>query len=234
METQAQPAEPARRRSKALLWSLAGVAVLLVGCLGTSGFGLVALTGGAGNPTWATPEASASAAPGASDGAGEGSKRSSYPVRVAGDLGRVCDGWFFPKSPKMKAAGPSPVGVFVNERESHLYDIPYRSSAAVRKAWDPASPAKVRMVACVDLAGSGKQLKTCKFDDPQLGTVTLMRGNYRVTAYEVATGRKVLDKQVTGKDEKCPYVVLLGSARTIYSGVSDRQMFDLLRKYVEK
>jgi hypothetical protein len=57
---------------------------------------------------------------------------------------------------------------------------------------------------------------------------------YHLSLYEVATGHRLLDKRVSGEDEDCPTVVLLGGDKTVYSKVGDRQLYELLRNYVMK
>jgi hypothetical protein len=90
----------------------------------------------------------------------------------------------------------------------------------------------VRLVACVDLTQTGKKIKTCKFDEGQ--KIPMREAKYRLALYEVATGKKVLEKTLTGEDEECPFMVLLGADRNVYSQVGDRQFYETLKKYVEK
>jgi hypothetical protein len=134
-----------------------------------------------------------------------------------------------------------PISIFTRDskdidtrHEATLLDIPKWYTAQKQKAWDPAAPAKVRLVACVDQVDSGKQVKTCKLDGPKDLKLPMREGKYRLTLYEVATGRKVVEKQLAGEDEKCPFTVLLGTDRTVYSTVGDRQLYETLKKHVEK
>jgi hypothetical protein len=141
----------------------------------------------------------------------------------------------------VKSSGTQPASIFTRESkdfdtrtQTTLYDIPRWYTTQKQKAWDPKSPAKVRLVGCVDLASSGKKVRTCKFDDPKGLKVPMREGTYRVALYEVATGRKVVDKRVKGEQEECPFLVLLGADRNIYSQVEGRRLYELFRKYVEK
>lgn len=64
--------------------------------------------------------------------------------------------------------------------------------------------------------------------------VALLRSGWRLRVYEMATGRKLLDKAMTGDNQKCPYVVLVGADRKIYAEVSDRALIAALRNLVMK
>jgi hypothetical protein len=231
---------PAPRRSRWGIWATAIVVVLALGCLGAVTYsGMRALrttTATAAKGLTAPVLPSTSAA-----GPKTGPRASSYPVRKPDDLQRVCDQWYYPKSPKVKSSGIQPVSIFTRDSkdfdsrtETTLYDIPNWYTAKKQKAWDPKSPAKVRLVSCVDLVSSGKKLRTCKFDDPKGLKVPMREGTFRLALYEVATGKKLVDKRLKGKNKECPFLVLLGADRTIYSQVDDRQIYDLLKKYVEK
>jgi hypothetical protein len=217
--------------------------VLVLGCLGVvtaGGMRVLRDTSPAAVKGLAAPgRPGASAAP--EPDAVTGPRASSYPVREADDLKRVCDQWYYPKSPKVKSSGTQPVSIFTRDSkdfdtrtETTLYDIPNWYTSQKQKAWDPKSPAKVRLVGCVDLTSSGKKVRTCKFDDPKGLKIPMREGTYRVALYEVATGRKLVDKRVKGQDEECPFLVLLGADRTVYSQVDDRRLYELFKKYVEK
>jgi hypothetical protein len=237
---------PERRRSRWGIWTAVIAGVLVLGCLGAvTVSGMRALRDDTGT---AAKGLAGAALPGASAPGAEtepdavtGPRPSTYPVREANDLQRVCDQWYYPKSPKVKSSGTQPVSIFTKDSkdfdsrtETTLFDIPNWYTSQKQKAWDPKSPAKVRLVGCVDLVSSGKKVKTCKFDDPKGLKVPMREGTYRLALYEVATGRKLLDKRVKGQDEECPFLVLLGADRTIYSQVGDRRIYELLKKYVEK
>jgi hypothetical protein len=235
---------PEARRSRRGIWVTLVAVVLALGCLGGAGYaGSRALRD-------TTPVAKGlslpdrpdrSAAPGATPGT-TGPRASSDPVRTAEDLKRVCEQWYFPKSPKVKSSGTQPVSIFRQDSKSldlrhevTLFDIPDWYTAPKQKAWDPSAPGKVRLVACVDLVDTGtKKIRTCKFDDPKDLRVPMREAKYRLSLYEVATGKRVLQKTMTGEDDECPFVVLLGADRTIYSQVGDRQFYQTLKKYVEK
>ncbi len=242
------PADRPRKRSRLLMAVLISVAVLAVACAGTVGYGAVRLATNldAARDRAARPTAPALPAPSAPADAGqgeedvaEGPRASSYPVRTADDLARVCDGWYYPQSPKYLRSAVNSVQVLAKDSmdfrtriERSLYDIPDRSPA-VKPAWDPPGPQKVRLAACVDLVEGGKRVRTCEFDDPK-GRLPMREGVYRLTLYEVATGTRLTEKRLTGENRDCPFLVLLGADRTVYSELEDRQLYEVLRRYVEK
>ncbi|GAA3944132.1 hypothetical protein [Actinoplanes auranticolor] len=221
--------------------------VVVLGCLGGAGFvGIRAMRSSTppvakGLSFPGAPSAAPGAAPGTEAETVTGPRASTYPVRTADDLKRICEQWYYPKSPKVKSSGTQPVSIFGEEskdfdtkHEVTLFDIPDWYTAPKQKAWDPSSPGKVRLVACVDLVQTGKKIKNCKFDDPKGLRIPMREAKYRLALYEVATGRKVLEKTLTGEDEECPFMVLLGADRNVYSQVGDRQFYETLKKHVEK
>jgi len=231
---------PAPRRSRWGIWATAIVVVLALGCLGAVTYsGMRALrttTATAAKGLTAPVLPSTSAA-----GPKTGPRASSYPVRKPDDLQRVCDQWYYPKSPKVKSSGTQPVSIFAQDskdfdtkHEATLFDIPNWYTKPKQQAWDPSSPGKVRLVACVDLVQSGKKVKSCKYDDPKGLKIPLREAKYKLALYEVATGKKVIEKTLSGEDDECPFMVLLGADRNVYSQVGDRQYYELLKKYVEK
>jgi hypothetical protein len=44
-------------------------------------------------------------------------------------------------------------------------DVPWSVGESVRNAWFPRDPAKVQLVACVDLVSSGAEVKKCGYED---------------------------------------------------------------------
>ncbi len=240
------PVSPPPKRSRALMAVLITVAVLAVACVGAAGVGALRLVNGieaagdrAAQPlTPGRPGASGPARAGEDDVV-EGPQASSYPARTPEDLQRVCDQWYYPQSPKYQEKAVNWVSVQVRDSkevetriEKTLYDIPRRSGAE-KQAWDPPSPQKVRLVACVDLVDTAKKVRTCQFEEPE-GKLPMRQGIYQLTLYEVATGRKLTEKRLTGEDQECPFFVLLGPDRTVHSQVEDRQIYETLRRYVEK
>ncbi len=238
---------PPKATSRVLVWSLAGVAIVLLGCVGVVAVGMVAVardgatrpgvTAGGAAPGLSAPSASVATD---EEAAESGPTASTYPVREADDLERVCEDVYYPQSPKLTTKGSQPVKVFVNDdktfdvrTEKTLYDIPGWGSRRSKGSWDPA-PGKARLVACVDLTTTGKRVRTCRFDDPKPATVQLVRATYRFALYEVATGRKLLDKRLTGDADDCPSIALIAADRKIYSTVSDRQIYETLRRHVER
>jgi hypothetical protein len=241
-----QAPEPQKRRSRWGIWGTITAVVVVLGCLGGAGYlGMHAMRSTTPPVTKGLSFPGASAAPGATpDTEAEsvtGPRASTYPVRTADDLKRVCEQWYYPKSPKVKSAGTQPVSIFAQDskdfdtkHEATLFDIPNWYTAPKQKAWDPSSPGKVRLVACVDLVQTGKKIKSCKYDDPKGLKIPLREAKYRLALYEVATGKKVIEKTLPGEDEECPFMVLLGADRNVYSQVADRQYYETLKKYVEK
>ncbi|MET0426090.1 MAG: hypothetical protein ABW046_19630 [Actinoplanes sp.] len=251
------PTPPPRKpRSRAVTALIVAVSVIGVACFGSAVWGLVRFAKNMNaavernearerrftlpdDPS-AAPSLESDETPGP---AVTGPRPSTYPVREADDLGRVCEGWYYPQSPKYAGKAPHQINVgkvtskdFDSRLVSSFVSVPYNLSEKTRDAWWPKDPGKSQLMACVDLKKTGAQLKTCKFDDPKsdITKVPLKQGVYQLRLYEVATGKKLLDKPVTGEGEDCPPMVLLGADRSIYSEVDDRQLYELLRKYVMK
>jgi hypothetical protein len=180
--------------------------------------------------------AGASAGPAATAG---GPRAANTAVREDDDLAKVCDGWYFPKSPKFGGKAPHQISVGVVDSTT-LTSRHVMSSVDVPdtrnwRAWMPENPAKTQLVGCVDLVGTGATVKSCKFDDPKPQTIALARATYRVRLFEAATGRKLLDRPaVDGGDVDCPSVVFLAGGESLVTEVSDRQLYDLFRAYVMK
>jgi hypothetical protein len=165
-----------------------------------------------------------------------------YAAKVASDddLDQVCEGWSYAKAPKVSTSSLNPIDFRVNDTMINTYrdsdtpdDLPSFGSRARENAWTDTSPAKIRLVACIELADVGAKLKTCRFNDPKPDTVTMKQGVYHVRLIEVATGRKLIDKQIKGQDKQCPYVSLIYADKTIYSEMSGPTLYTLFRHYVE-
>jgi hypothetical protein len=170
-----------------------------------------------------------------------GPKASSYPVREHDDLNRVCDEWYYPQSPKFAGKGPHQIAVGVVDRKDFpsrivksSVDVPYSLNEKSWRAWMPSDAAKTQLMVCVDLLTTGKQVKKCTYEDPKDEQIPLIRATYQVRLFEVSTGRKLVDKKVAGNDTECPSMILLGSDRTIYTGVDDRDLYEMFRGYVMK
>ncbi|WP_433367299.1 hypothetical protein ACQPZX_39355 [Actinoplanes sp. CA-142083] len=239
------PTKPAPARRRLSPWMVAVLAV--VGALVLLGAALAQVVDfGDSGDSLANGQAGAGASPGPGPAASAGGSASAptgpstYPVRAGGDLGRVCDGSYYPQSPKF--AGKAPHQISVGVVDSVLAPRRHMLSAvrvpdqreSIWRAWTPDNAAKSQLVACVDLAKAGKRLRTCKYSDRTPATVALDQGVYRVRLYEVATGRKLLDKPVTGADGNCPSVVFLADGDSLYSAVNDTQLYGLLRPFVMK
>ena len=169
-----------------------------------------------------------------------GPRAATYPVRDDDDLARVCDGWYYPQSPKFTGKAPHQISVGVID--SVLMPSRHIMAAvtvpdlreSVWRAWIPEKPGATQLVACVDLTRSGSKLKSCKYDDPKPETIDMKQGFYRLRLYEAATGKKLFDKPLTGEDEKCPIAVFLAQGESLYSEVDDRQLYELLKGFVMK
>jgi hypothetical protein len=239
----ATPPESPGSRSRRMV--IVVVAVALV-CLGATGYGLLKVRDAVVSvtspltTTSTRPQLPRTSQPSATPASPSGPRASDYPVRTKEDVGRVCDGWFYPQSPKLSGVAPHPI--VVSERREKLFpsrfhpayvDLPDDVSQSRQAAWQPENAALAQLVACVDLVESGNSLGDCKFDDPSPTTAPMVEGIYQVTVYEVATRREIFQTRVTGAST-CPLVVLLTGDRTIHSEVTGRQLYEKLHDYVEK
>ncbi len=170
-----------------------------------------------------------------------GPRASTYPVREHDDLNRVCDGYYYPQSPKFAGRAPHQIAVGVIDRKDlpsrivmSSVDVPYSLDEKAWRAWMPTDAAKTQLMVCVDLVSTGKQVRKCTYRDPDTEQIPLVRATYQVRLHEVATGRKLVDKKVAGNDDECPSMILLGSDRKIYTNVADRDLYEMFRSYVMK
>lgn len=225
-------------------WAIAAVLVLAVlVCAGFQVFNLrdawhrIGVNLSAAHSAVATrePEPAGSAAPAASAPPAKGP--SSHAVRTDDDLALVCDGAFYPKSPKFAGKAPHQISVGVVDQlvrpHRHMLaavTVPDLRESAWR-AWIPEKPAKSQLVACVDLVRAGKKIRSCSYDDPKM-KVDLDQGFYRLRLFEAATGKKLLEKSVTGSASGCPSVVFLLGGQALFSEVSDSQLYGALKGYV--
>ncbi|OHX03332.1 hypothetical protein [Micromonospora sp. WMMB235] len=184
-----------------------------------------------------TPGATASAEPSA-----RGPQPSDFPAAQISDLNDVCDGvLYFPQSPRRTGAAPHPVALLVgtdlgtgSRRHDQVYYYDEGLSKRVERTWASEDPKTVQMVACLDRTSTGATIRKCRYDDPKPDTLTLLKATYRLRVYEVATGRRLLDKTMGGDDQQCPYVVLYGSDKKIYAEVSHRSLLGALRNLVKR
>ncbi|MEV4822996.1 hypothetical protein [Micromonospora sp. NPDC049274] len=226
------------------------VVVLLVLCLGlVSGFFLLRDR----ETTASGPDATAPARPPTDRGpiaspspslseepVVQGPQASAYPAEKIEDLNRVCDeDIYYPELPKRAGKAPHPVVLLLSDTPGlrhkdggYYYDLGL--SKKVEQTWSSEDPRIVQMVACLDRVSSGSTIRTCKFDDPKPQSLPLVRTSWRLRVYEAATGRKLLEKKLSGDDQKCPYVVLVGADRKIYAKVSDRAAIVALRNLVTR
>jgi hypothetical protein len=240
------PPEP-RRGSTALRWALvACIPVLLLGCMGTVVYAVEAGKKGSPDTGNDPTRIAAEAAPAASTDASTapspiatGPRASTAAVSSSADLAKVCKGWYFPQSPPHAGPAPHPISIMVPGSSSGGYitsafDGPDDASEALRSVWTGKDAPAVQLVACVDLLDTGGQVRTCQFDEPKPTTVPLHLATYRLTLYEVATGRKLTETQLPGEDDDCPFVALIGRDNLIRTEIADRQYLSILRPYVQK
>jgi hypothetical protein len=252
------PPPPPAKSPKRLLAVIITVGLLGVACAGSTAYGVVKalhdteppaaersvsgltdpLTGASGGPS-SGPASSAPGRPvGVTGKVPAGSKASSYKVRKDDDLERVCDRWYYPKSPKYTTAvAPHPILISVRDRKDLDIRTPhsiYESDGGAQDAWAPKKPEKVQLVACVDLVTIGPKVKSCRIDKPKPSSIPMKEGRYRLTLYEAATRRKLMETKLTGENESCPFFIVIGSDRSVYSGLEDRQLTEALRRYVEQ
>jgi hypothetical protein len=249
-----QPAKP-RTFGAGLIAAIAVFGVVLLGCIGAVGAAIVhsgnsstsAEPGDDDRPAFPLlPSDGGPAVSGTDDDdsdAVQGPQASPYAVKDVDDLDRVCDdNVFFPQSPKYAGKAPHPIAIMIRDRKDmdtriaeSVYSPGYSSSKSRTDAWNVYfHPTRAQLTACVDLVGSGGKVKTCKFDDPKPDSLPLKVGTYQITLFETATHKQLFSKKINGDDRACPTVVLLGSDRTLYTGITDRYYVELLKKFVEK
>ncbi|MEU4161766.1 hypothetical protein [Actinoplanes sp. NPDC026670] len=226
-----EPVAPARNRT--LLIS-AGVAVAVLAFFGTAAYLFVNV--GGTSPQSAAPPPPRKPAPAASAALPTGPQPINQGVRTEDDLHLVCQNWYYPSAPRLRSSAPHPIlisedgGPEVEYRTTRtLNQAAFSGGSEDRRAWAPEPP-KAQLVACLDLTGPGRKVRDCKSDSK---TLPLVEGKYRLTVYEVASHRKLIDKALTGADRACPFVILNSAGDTLYSAVKDRQLYDLLHTRVE-
>ncbi|WP_422749701.1 hypothetical protein [Micromonospora sp. WMMD1219] len=248
------PGPPSSGRSRALVVAVAVLSVLLlVACSGLIGGAF--LLGSSPREAAEREPAAPPAAPWRSSGAtptpgatasaepsARGPQPSDFPAAQISDLNDVCDGvLYFPQSPKRTGAAPHPVALLVgtdlgagSRRHDQVYYYDEGLSKRVERTWASEDPKVVQMVACLDRTSTGATIRKCRYDDPEPDTLTLLKATYRLRVYEVATGRRLLDKTMGGDDQQCPYVVLYGQDKKIYAEVSHRSLLGALRNLVKR
>ncbi|MGK5739980.1 hypothetical protein [Micromonospora sp. URMC 103] len=230
---------------------MAAGAVLLAACVGVGGGFLLGRSTktAASSPTptasaaRAVPTASSSRTATVEPDASEqpvqqGPEASAYAATEIQDLNRVCDeNVYYPQSPKRAGKAPHPVVLLVASQpgirfQNGTYYYSQGLSDRVERTWASEDPRNVQMVACLDRVSTGSTIRRCKYDDPKPDTATLVRTGWRLRVYEVATGRKLLEKSMPGDDHACPLVVMVYADKKIYAEVSDKALLAALRKLV--
>ncbi|GAA1591232.1 hypothetical protein [Actinoplanes couchii] len=225
---------PRTARNRTLIVS-ALLAATLIACLGTA----VHLFLRINEPSSAErPPPPPPPRPGASMSgpAGGGPRPVAQPVRTENDLDMVCADRFYPSAPRFRGSAPHPVMISEGEETGAdfrstrtLNRAAFAGSATQRRTWAP-DPERAQIVACLDLTGPGRKIRDCRAGD---GTLPLVEGRYRLAVYEVATRRRILQKDLTGTDRACPFVIRTGAGDTLHSAVKDQQLYDLLHQRVE-
>jgi hypothetical protein len=253
------PAPPPPKSHRKLIALLVVIGVLGVACIGAAGFGAIravhsssaasgAQKGSAavGGPSAYPSKSPATAAPhrpiGVTGKVPAGSKSSSIKLHEIRDLERVCDKWYYRKSPKYATSvSPHPIVISTRDRKdldfrstTGIFSSDYDKPARIRDAWEPKSAASVQLVACVDLVTIGSKVKSCKIDKPKPSSIVMKEGTYRLSLYEVATRRKLFETKLVGEQETCPLLILIGRDRAVYTGVEDAQLEDVLHRFVEE
>jgi hypothetical protein len=75
--------------------------------------------------------------------------------------------------------------------------------------WRASDAAKAALVVCVDSAGMGDTVETCRYrdDDERARSVTFRKVEVRVKAYALRTGKLVTDRKVQIGGSSCPYFI---------------------------
>jgi hypothetical protein len=246
-----QPQKP-RTFGAGLIAAIAVFGVVLLGCIGAVGAAIVHSNRSSTSadpfddgPAFPLLPSDGPALPSDDDdsSAVQGPQASPYGVKDVDDLDSVCDdNVFFPQSPKYTGKAPHPIAIMIRDRKDmdtriaeSVYSPGYSTSKSRTDAWNVYfHPTKAQLTACVDLVSSGAKVKTCKFDDPKPDSLPLKVGTYQITLFETATHKQLFSKKINGDDRSCPTVVLLGSDRNLYTGITDRYYVELLKKFVEK
>ncbi|MFI1992640.1 hypothetical protein [Actinoplanes sp. NPDC020271] len=190
----------------------------------------------------ADPSAASSPAPAATPSSASPSptapQPAAKPVAAAADLDAVCGNTYYPTAPKYAGKGPHPVVISARERldlgdrsARTLNRYAFSGSAAAKKTWAPAAK-QAQLVACLDLIGGGAKVKDCRTDVAASPDMPLMVGRYKLSVYEVATGRKIAESTLNGAAKTCPWVVLTGSDPTLFTTVDDAQLYQALQAKV--
>ena len=247
------PGPPSTGRNRGLVIAVAALRVLLlVACSGLIGgaFLLGSSPREVAEPEPAAPpvapwrSSGATPTPGATasvEPSTRGPLPSDFPAAQISDLNDVCVGVLnFPQSPTRAGAAPHPVALLVGtdtgtgRRHDQVYYYDEGLSKRVERTWASEDPKVVQMVDCLDRTSTGTTIRKCRYDDPKPDTLTLLKATYRLRVYEVATGRRLLDKTMGGDDQQCPYVVLFGPDKKIYAEVSHRSLLSALRNLVKR
>ncbi|MBM0276717.1 hypothetical protein [Micromonospora tarensis] len=170
----------------------------------------------------------------------QGPQASAYPAEKIEDLNRVCDDdVYYPELPKRAGKAPHPVVLLLSDASGlryqdsgYYYDLGL--SKKVEETWATDDPRKVQLVACLDQTKTGSTIRTCKFDEPKPQSLPLVRTTWRLRVIEAATGRALLTKTLAGDDQMCPFVVMVGIDKKVYSKVSNRAAIAALRNLVTK
>jgi hypothetical protein len=210
VHTQPRPGE----RVRAAAWLL-GVLVLVVGCLGGTGYGAYRLWGAAVTD----------------DQEGKG------PAQSTRDLEAVCYRTYYPEAPAYSGPGPHPIAIFIDDGGALATSVdvgavlPPGTSDEIDAAWAGRDFGKVQIVACATKVDDGERVKTCGFEG---ASEDMKKGVYELTVREVKTRKKVATTRITGASEICPGLYDVGNDPGIFSEPSSQQLVEALKPHVEK
>lgn len=155
-------------------------------------------------------------------------------------LEEACEdpGRAYPDAAPHGGGPPHPIAVF--PELDHEYDE--------SQPWLPDDPSDVQLVACLERVGRASPSETvvtgagapleCEYGAPGIQVpgsgrpVPLVTARYRLTLYELRTGREVATEELDGDHHDCPGSILEDDTE-VYSTVDLDQLDALLSPYVE-
>lgn len=152
------------------------------------------------------------------------------PRRVPDEIWHLDEACESPGEPYVDAArhtgsAPHPVAVFP--------ELSYRVEDP--SAWLPEDPARVQLVACVDRLGleaaPPEGYEQCEYVGDG-GIVNVQTARYRITVYELRTGRELGSEELVGEIDHCPDMITEG--QQLYSRLTHDQLTLALTPYVAR
>ncbi|HMG41506.1 MAG TPA: hypothetical protein VK611_09255 [Acidimicrobiales bacterium] len=152
------------------------------------------------------------------------------PRRVPDRIWHLADACESPGEPYVDAArhrGPAPHPVAVFPALSYQVDDP--------SVWLPEDPARVQLVACIDrlglVASPPEGYDECEYVGDG-GIVDVQTARYRITVYELRTGRELGSEELVGELDHCPDMLTEG--QRLYSLLSHDQLTLVLTPHVAR